>query len=72
MSKRSTTLYLEDMRSSIKKIRSYTKGLSFDTFRDNSQVVDAVVRNLEIIGWLKDLVQKLLVYLDPSNHLAQK
>ncbi len=38
------------MLESIDKIERYTAGLSFDQFEANEMVVDAVVRNLEIIG----------------------
>lgn len=38
------------MLESIAKIERYTAGLSFDQFEANEMVVDAVVRNLEIIG----------------------
>jgi uncharacterized protein with HEPN domain len=31
-------------------IESYTEGLDFEEFRRNPMVIDAVVRNLEIIG----------------------
>ncbi len=50
MSKRDWTLLFEDMLESISRIESYTKGLSFDHFIGNQMVVDAVVRNIEIIG----------------------
>jgi uncharacterized protein with HEPN domain len=43
-------LYLEDMAEAIKKIQRYTLGLSLQQFSNNEQVVDAVVRNLEVIG----------------------
>lgn len=32
------------------KIEQYTKGLTLETFENDSKTVDAVVRNLEIIG----------------------
>ena len=50
MNKRSDRLYLEDIVDSISKINSYTKGLSFREFTDNPIIIDAVIRNLEIIG----------------------
>jgi uncharacterized protein with HEPN domain len=43
-------VYLEDILEAARKIRSYTDGLSYETFRESSLVVDAVTRNLEIIG----------------------
>ena len=38
------------MLESIEKIERYTDGLSFNQFEANEMVLDAVVRNLEIIG----------------------
>lgn len=43
-------IYLEDIISSIKKIEKYINNVSFEEFPDNEMIVDAVVRNLEIIG----------------------
>jgi uncharacterized protein with HEPN domain len=43
-------VYLEDILEAIGKIRVYTAGLSFSTFTADSKTLDAVVRNLEIIG----------------------
>jgi uncharacterized protein with HEPN domain len=42
--------YLEDVVESARKIERYTEGLTFDQFRLRDMVIDAVVRNLEIIG----------------------
>ncbi|MBS4028351.1 MAG: DUF86 domain-containing protein, partial [Ignavibacteriales bacterium] len=50
MSKRETKLFLEDILDCVRKIESYTNKLSFDDFTTFAMVVDAVVRNLEIIG----------------------
>lgn len=50
MPKRDIDLYLEDIKSSIGKIQSYTKDLSFNEFSQDGKTIDAVVRNLEIIG----------------------
>jgi len=50
MSKRDPRLFLTDMLEAIEKIERYTAGLSFDQFEANEIVLDAVVRNLEIIG----------------------
>lgn len=43
-------LYFLDMDSSCKKISSYTRGLTFKEFTSEPKTIDAVVRNLEIIG----------------------
>lgn len=40
----------EDMREAIRKIDSYTAGLSREQFTKDDKTVDAVIRNLEIIG----------------------
>jgi uncharacterized protein with HEPN domain len=50
MSERSAELLLEDMLESCDRILEYTKELSFEDFRKNYLVVDAVVRNFTIIG----------------------
>jgi uncharacterized protein with HEPN domain len=43
-------VYLEDIRDAIDKVKRYTTGLSRETFENDDKTVDAVVRNLEIIG----------------------
>ena len=43
-------VYLDDILEAIRRIRNYTAALSRDELECNEQVVDAVVRNLEIIG----------------------
>jgi len=42
-------LYVDDIISSIKKVKSYTKTLSYADFSKNN-LVQAVARNFEIIG----------------------
>ena len=48
--KRDPRLYLKDILDAIVKIEDYTKDLSFEEFSKNNLVVDAVVRNFEIVG----------------------
>ena len=43
-------LYLDDILLAIKKIEKYTKDLPLKKLKGDTLVVDAVVRNLEIIG----------------------
>ena len=50
MSKRDWKILFEDIIESISKIEGYIKDLSFEDFSQSSQVIDAVVRNIEIIG----------------------
>ena len=41
---------LDDIHLAIRKIEKYTKDLSLQKFKNNDLVIDAVVRNLEVIG----------------------
>lgn len=48
--RRDTNLYLEDIVDVCRKIDLYTAGLTFADFEADQKTVDAVVRNIEIIG----------------------
>ncbi len=50
MSKREPSVLLDDMRTSIGKIKRYIAGLDEASFLADDKTIDAVVRNLEIIG----------------------
>lgn len=50
MSKRVGSLLLEDILECISKIERYTHGLKKDASENDHKTIDAVVRNLEIIG----------------------
>ncbi len=43
-------VYLEDMLEAAARIANYTKGLSKSQFKTNDRTLDAVIRNLEVIG----------------------
>lgn len=43
-------LYIDDILEAIHKIQKYTKSFSRSKFAKNTLVMDAVARNLEIIG----------------------
>jgi len=43
-------VYLEDISQATIKIEKYVKGLTHRQFQRNDLVLDAVIRNLEIIG----------------------
>ena len=47
---RDPRLYIEDILEAVEKIKRYTEGMSFDDFLEDEKTVDAVLRNLEIIG----------------------
>jgi len=48
--KKDPRYFIEHILDSIKKIEGYTKGLSKEEFLRDSQVQDAVLRRLEIVG----------------------
>jgi len=43
-------LFLDDIFDAIDRIRRYTAGMDFDAFKSDQKAVDAVLRNLEVIG----------------------
>jgi len=43
-------VYLSHMRDAIAKIERYVAGADYETFTGNDMMIDAVVRELEIIG----------------------
>lgn len=50
MSDRPNEILLLDIIEACEKIERYTADLTFEDFKNNSMVVDAVERNIEIIG----------------------
>ena len=50
MSRRDWALFVDDIQQAYDKISVYVSGMSFDDFCADTRTVDAVVRNLEIIG----------------------
>lgn len=50
MSERHWRLFVEDIIESIDKIETYVANMQFENFTQDSKTIDAVVRNLEIIG----------------------
>lgn len=47
---RDVRLYIEDISGAIKEVEDFLKGLSFDDFSKNTQVIRAVMMDLIIIG----------------------
>ncbi|QQL48737.1 HepT-like ribonuclease domain-containing protein [Mucilaginibacter ginkgonis] len=47
---RDPLLYLEDIKLSIERITQYLDSMDFIAFQDNYMVIDAVIRNFEVIG----------------------
>jgi uncharacterized protein with HEPN domain len=58
MPRRDPHLLLEDIRSALARIERYTTGMQREQFLVDEKTIDAVVRNLEIVGeavrWLPD------------------
>jgi uncharacterized protein with HEPN domain len=50
MSKRDVKLYLEDIKKAMLRIAEYIRGLSARDFYKDPKTMDAVVRNLSVIG----------------------
>lgn len=64
MSERLPELLLEDILEAITKIQDYTKDMSLNSFGEDEKTIDAVVRNLEIIG---EAANKLPLQFKESN-----
>lgn len=47
---RDVRVQLDDILEACKRISTYTAGLSLEGFRFDQKTIDAVVRNLEVIG----------------------
>ena len=47
---RNWKMRIEDILACIDKIRAYTSKMTYEQFRKDEKTVDAVIRNLEIIG----------------------
>ena len=52
-------VYLEDVLEAVSKIRQFTSGLTLATFSQDAKTLDAVVRNLEIVGEQLNTLRKM-------------
>ena len=50
MPRRDTRLRIEDMLEAIHRIEAHSAGLTADQFQQDQKTLDAVVRNIEVIG----------------------
>ncbi len=48
--KRKFDFYLRDILEAVERIQNYTEELSFEDFTGDNITIDAVLRNLEVIG----------------------
>jgi uncharacterized protein with HEPN domain len=58
-------LRVEDILDAIAKIERYLDGLTFEQFQSDEKTIDAVVRNLEVIG---EAVRHLMASSDELPH----
>jgi uncharacterized protein with HEPN domain len=71
MSRRDWKILFIDIVEAINKIEEYTKNLSFEDFSINSLVIDAVVRNIEIIGEASKNIPQEITRKIPGYSLAE-
>ena len=50
--------YINHILYCIDKIKAYTKGLDYDHFAQNDLIIDAVIRNFEIIGEASKMISE--------------
>ena len=50
MTNRPARVRLEDLKQAMARIRQYTAGFTYDEFIKDEKTMDAVLRNLEVIG----------------------
>ncbi|HEY5601100.1 MAG TPA: DUF86 domain-containing protein [Patescibacteria group bacterium] len=60
MKKRDVNVFLEDILESIEKIEQYTKAVTGREFNNNTQLQDAILRRLEIIGEATKRIPQIL------------
>lgn len=65
MPSREWKLRIEDILWSIAKIERHTAGLDFEAFEADEKAIDAVVRNMEIIGEASRHIPKNIQKLHP-------
>lgn len=66
MSERTVALFVQDIINALHSISDYTAGLSYEDFARVKIVIDAVVRNLEIIGEAVNNLPKALLDAHPE------
>ena len=67
MSKRSSAVLLVDILDAMNKIIEYVSGYTLETFVRDTRTVDAVVRNLEVIGEASQRISKRVTRAFPGE-----
>nr|MDO8098501.1 DUF86 domain-containing protein [Candidatus Njordarchaeota archaeon] len=60
MRKRDYRDYLKDILDSIDEVESFTRGLTYERFKDDRKTMNAVVRSIEVIGEATKRIPKSL------------
>jgi uncharacterized protein with HEPN domain len=68
---RDPSVYLEDILTASERIVSYVEGYSRESFGEDPKAVDAVVRNLEIIGEAVKQIPAAVRERDPDVEWAK-
>ncbi len=63
-------LFIKDIKECIQLIEEYTKNISEEQFKKDTQIQDAVVRRFEIIGEASKRIPKSI--RDANNHIDWK
>ena len=66
MPPRNWELRIADIIEAIEKILSYVQGMTFDQFADDPKTIDAVIRNITVIGEAARNVPEEVVERHPS------
>lgn len=64
-------LYLQDIIECCENVRQYTAGQTFEEFSVDKKTIDAVVRNLEIIGGAVKNIPSELLQMQPEIEWKQ-
>lgn len=71
MTEKSPLVFLDDIVEVLSKIELYTQSLAADSFSQNDVVVDAVIRNLEILGEAANNLPEEITQRHPEIPWAQ-
>jgi uncharacterized protein with HEPN domain len=66
MSRRDRNILLNDILESLKKIKKYMDGMTFEDFLKDDKTIDACVRNFEIIGEVSSKIDEDFKLLHPE------
>ncbi|MFC1627609.1 DUF86 domain-containing protein [Gemmatimonadota bacterium] len=66
MSTRSESIYLQDIITSFERISHYVTEMSFDEFFSDAKTIDAVIRNIIVIGEAVNRLPESLINAHPD------